>query len=163
MGPGRVVTTQPVGDVPEELSGRNVGDVMLHAPQVIAPTATVADLHAFFGDDHLHAALVVDASGRLLTVVERADLRGHGPAEAATDLGRLADRTLAVETDLPEAWLLMRRSGRRRLAVVDPHTHLLLGLLCLRRSGLGFCTDAGVAERRAARDLGRADRSADPS
>jgi CBS-domain-containing membrane protein len=163
MGPGRVVATPPVGDVPEELSGRTVRDVMLRAPEVIDTTATVADLHAFFDDDHLHTALVVDASGRLLTVVERTDLQSHELTEAATDLGRLADRTLAADTDLPEAWLLMRRSGRRRLAVVDPHTHLLLGLLCLKRSGLGFCTDAGVAERRAAREHERADGSADPS
>ena len=162
MGPGRFVARQPVGDVPPEFSGRTVGDVMLHAPEVIAPTATVADLRAFFDDDHVHAALVVDATGRLLTVVERCDLQGHAPDRVAAAVGRLSDRTLTAETDLPEAWLLMRRSGRRRLAVVEPRTELLLGLLCLERSGLGFCTDAGVAERRAARGVPRADRSADP-
>ena len=44
----------------------------------------------------------------------------------------------------------MQASGDRRLAVVEDDGRLL-GLLCLKRSGDGFCTDAGVAERRAAR------------
>jgi CBS-domain-containing membrane protein len=145
-----------VGDVPAGFAGLTVGEAMLRAPKVVSPATTVADLHAFFDDDHVHTALVVDAVGRLLTVIERADLDGQEPAQVATALGRLLERTLTAETDLAEAWLLMRRSGRRRLAVVDPGTRLLLGLLCLQRSGLGFCTDAGVAERRAARDLDRA-------
>lgn len=164
MGPGRFVAPPDAaapGDVPAGLAGRTAGDAMVHRPEVASTSATVADLHAFFGDDHMHAALVVDGSGRLLTVVERADLDGHGPDHAAVDLGSLDGRTLRAETDLVEAWLLMRESGRRRLAVVDPCTERLLGLLCLTRSGLGFCTDAGVAERRAARDHLHVDRHPD--
>lgn len=164
MGPGRFVAPPDAaapGDVPAGLAGRTAGDAMVHRPEVASTSATVADLHAFFGDDHMHAALVVDGSGRLLTVVERADLHGHDPDHAAVDLGCLDGRTLRAETDLVEAWLLMRESGRRRLAVVDPCTERLLGLLCLTRSGLGFCTDAGVAERRAARDHLHVDRHPD--
>jgi hypothetical protein len=45
----------------------------------------------------------------------------------------------------------MRASGRRRLAVTsDDGT--LVGLLCLKASGNGFCSDGDVASRR----LGRA-------
>jgi len=44
----------------------------------------------------------------------------------------------------------MQAAGQRRAAVVDGDG-LLLGLLCLKHHGGGFCTDAGVASRRAAR------------
>ena len=40
----------------------------------------------------------------------------------------------------------MLAAGGRRLAVVD-HRLRLLGLLCLKRSGLGFCSDRDVAAR----------------
>jgi hypothetical protein len=35
---------------------------------------------------------------------------------------------------------------RRRLAVVD-HTGRLLGLLCLKHDGRGYCTDEGIRAR----------------
>jgi hypothetical protein len=44
----------------------------------------------------------------------------------------------------------MVRSGRRRIAVVEPDG-TLVGLLCLKQSGSGFCTDAGVAAMRRSR------------
>lgn len=161
MVPGPFVAVPPVGDPPEGLAGRTIGDAMLSAPKVVSPDTTVADLHRFFADDHVHAALVVDTTGQLVTVVERDDLAGRTPTDAAAALGGLVDRSLSVDTDLTEAWLMMRRCGRRRLAVVDARTRRLLGLLCLQRSGLGFCTDAGVAERRAARDRDRAREAAE--
>jgi hypothetical protein len=43
----------------------------------------------------------------------------------------------------------MRQQGRRRLAVVDADG-ALLGLLCLKASGDGFCSDDGIASRRLA-------------
>ena len=61
---------------------------------------------------------------------------------------RLHARCVGPGTDLVEAWNVMRSHGRRRLAVVDRSGHLL-GLLCLKRSGRGFCSDAGVAARAA--------------
>jgi hypothetical protein len=41
----------------------------------------------------------------------------------------------------------MKRDERRRLAVVDADGELL-GLLCLKASGLGFCSDDDVSSRR---------------
>jgi hypothetical protein len=43
----------------------------------------------------------------------------------------------------------MRQTGRRRLAVVD-EDGTLLGLLCLKATGLGFCSDDAIAQRRRA-------------
>jgi hypothetical protein len=42
----------------------------------------------------------------------------------------------------------MLRNRLRRIAVVDEHG-ALLGLLCLKRSGTGFCSDDDVAARAA--------------
>ena len=44
----------------------------------------------------------------------------------------------------------MSATSSRRLAVVDDD-HRLLGLLCLKRSGSGFCSDDDVISRRRAR------------
>jgi len=47
----------------------------------------------------------------------------------------------------------MSRTGRRRLAVVDDGG-VLVGLLCLKRTGRGFCSDLDVASRAASRRPG---------
>jgi CBS-domain-containing membrane protein len=51
----------------------SVADAMLARPTVHGPSATVGELRAFFADDHVHAALLVD-DGRLVGVVDRTDL-----------------------------------------------------------------------------------------
>jgi len=58
----------------------------------------------------------------------------------------LAGRTVGPHAELDTTRQWMRSRQRRRLAVVDDDARLL-GLLCLKRSGQGFCTDAGVLER----------------
>jgi hypothetical protein len=49
--------------------------------------------------------------------------------------------------------LLIER-GLRRLAVID-HDGTLLGLMCLKRSRTGFCSDEDVASRAQSRVLSR--------
>jgi CBS-domain-containing membrane protein len=49
--------------------------------------------------------------------------------------------------------LLIER-GLRRLAVVN-HDSTLLGLMCLKRSRTGFCSDEDVASRAQSRVLSR--------
>ncbi|GAA1871489.1 hypothetical protein GCM10009836_60400 [Pseudonocardia ailaonensis] len=120
-----------------------VGDAMVRFPKLCGPDTTVADAHGFFADDHVHALLVVEA-GRLLAVVERADLPGlAGPAR---DWGGLT-RAVDPGADLEETRRWMTERGRRRLAVIGPD-HELLGLLCLKRTGAGFCSDDGIRSRR---------------
>ncbi|HZO98444.1 MAG TPA: CBS domain-containing protein [Gaiellaceae bacterium] len=110
------------------------------------PRTTVAELRAFFGDDHVHIALLADGA-RLLGTVERADLApalgGEVPALA---VAKLEGRTIGPHTSLCRTLEQMRREGRRRLAVVDDESKLL-GLLCLKRSGVGFCSDTDVGRR----------------
>jgi CBS domain-containing protein len=132
-------------EIPHDLVGRSVGDAMLQAPRVLGPEATVSEAAAFFEDEHLHAALVVEPGGRLLSVVVRADLAGRSGTEPLTVVGALHGRTIRGGAQLEQVWLAMRCFGHRRLAVMDGDR--LVGLLCLKASGLGFCSDADVAAR----------------
>lgn len=125
---------------------RTVADAMLTAPKVCDRGAVVADLHSFFEDEHVHCALVTDGS-RLLSVVTRDDLDAD-LALPASAVGTLRGRTIAASVDLDSVHKRMVEKGIRRLAVVSETGHLL-GLLCLKRTGIGFCSDEGIAARAA--------------
>jgi CBS domain-containing protein len=123
-----------------------VADVMLRAPKLCGPGTTVADARRMFDDDHVHCVLVAAADGSLLAVVDRADLRDAEPSATAVAAGRLEGRVIGPSRDAETARREMVARGWRRLAVVDERGRLL-GLLCLKRTGLGFCSDADVAAR----------------
>lgn len=128
------------------LSGTSVSDAMIRCPKLLGPTATVAQVREFFRDDHVHVALLVDR-GKLLAVVERSDLIDAPSASSpAVTVGRLHGRVTGPDADLAAACERMRALGRRRLAVIDSRGNCL-GLLCLKRSGLGFCSDDDVRAR----------------
>lgn len=147
----------PAAAPPAHLSGSTVGSAMIRHPRLLGPATTIAQVHEFFRDDHVHAALIAGC-GTLLAVVERSDLTGSPPASSpAVTAGCLRGRIASPDTDLAAAWTVMTALGRRRLAVVDSLGHCV-GLLCLKRSGLGFCSDADVrahAESRSPSASGR--------
>jgi CBS domain-containing protein len=92
-------------------------------------------------------ALIVATDGRLVTTIERSDLAAAIPDSApAGELGTLAGRTVRPTDPLDAATAAMLRERRRRLAVVDD-SGLLLGLLCLKENGTGYCSDEGIRER----------------
>jgi CBS domain-containing protein len=131
---------------------------MLTRPSVHGPSATVRQLRAFFADDHVHIALLV-SDGVLVGAVERSDLAaGVDDRAPARTVARLDGRTITPETAVEDALTGMRRAGRRRLAVTTSRGELL-GLLCLKAKGSGFCSDDDVAARRA----DASQRSNDPS
>jgi hypothetical protein len=130
-------------------STSTVRAAMISAPQTCPATATVAELREVFGNDHVHCVLIVEGAV-LLAVIERSDIVGAASAVPAVSLGRLSGRTVRPNADVEGARLSMLDQRRRRLAVVDDRGRLL-GLLCLKRTGQGFCTDAGVAARAAER------------
>jgi predicted transcriptional regulator len=121
-----------------------VADAMVHRPKLLPATATGRDARTLLLDDHVHALPVCDGE-RLLTVIERQDLTEASDDEPATTLGTLAGRTVGPAADLWSTWTWMRGAGVRRLAVVEEGR--FVGLLCLKRSGRGFCCDAGVWAR----------------
>ena len=136
-------------DVPADAAvGPTVAEVMVRDPKVLPVDAAVGHVRALLEDDHVHMVLLTH--GRLLrgTVV-----RGDVP-DTATDVqkaicfahlrGRTVPATAPADAVLP--WLAARQ--QRRLAVVDDGG-LLVGLLCLKARGTGFCSDADVAARAA--------------
>jgi hypothetical protein len=126
---------------------------MLRHPMVCPASLSAGQAHELFRDDHLHVLLLLEGAGTLVAVVERSDLAAaDGASTPARALGRLTGRTVGPEADLERTRLHLVRSGRRRLAVVDDE-HRLLGLLCLKRTGLGFCSDADVEARAEERSI----------
>lgn len=126
-----------------------VAEAMLRFPKLCDANTTAGELRELFDDDHVHAALIVDV-GRLLAVVDRADLVGAPDAQPARELGRLEGRTVSPDAELEPIRQAMVSANIRRFAVIDQDAKLL-GMLCLKRTGDGFCSDAGVAARAAER------------
>jgi CBS domain-containing protein len=126
---------------------------MLTGPKVLQGSATVAEIRRLFSDEHVHVALLVEA-GRLVAAIERRDLLatidGSLPARL---IGHVTGRTVSPEAPLHDVFAAMRGAGLRRLAVVDGNG-ILLGLLGLKASGLGFCSDSDVERRAADRGTG---------
>jgi predicted transcriptional regulator len=125
---------------------RTVADAMVKQPKVHPPSTTVAELATFFADEHVHIALLVDDGG-LIGTVERSDLAAACPDDApASVLATTDGRTIDAGVPLPDALTAMRLGGRRRLAVTNAADEVV-GLLCLKASGRGFCSDADVEAR----------------
>lgn len=123
-----------------------VADAMIRAPKECGPATTAGALR------HLHAALIV-RGGTLITVIEPADLDDMtgGDVSITDDVlaagpGRLHDRTVLGSTPLRRVHRQMIETDQRRLAVVDDNGRLT-GLLCLKRSRDGFCSDKEVNNR----------------
>src|ERR1700722_14373676 len=132
----------------------NVANAMLTTPVRHPLGATVREIRDFFDDDHVQAALIVGPAGYLAAVVERTDItNGQVPDAAAAPLGRLAGRNVLEDASLAERGRAMNAAGRRRAAVVSEDGRLL-GLLCLKASRAGFCSEEDVHARAldAARD-----------
>jgi CBS-domain-containing membrane protein len=140
----------------EEIDPPCVKDAMITCPKTLPPDSSVEEVRGFFTDDHVHLALLVDSSGRLLTTLERSDVPAEAPRNAqASGFGMTVGRTVEPQRSLGAATAALQSAGRRRLAVVDDEGKLL-GLLCLKRTGLGYCSDAGVAARAAGLEMATA-------
>ena len=126
---------------------RTVAQAMLTAPDWHLPSATVREIQEFFRDDHVHAALIVSPAGYLEAVIERDDISACRALDsAAAPLGQLMGRTISPGISLAEAHQAMAMSSRRRAAVTSADGRLL-GLLCLKASQAGFCSDQDVRAR----------------
>lgn len=120
---------------------------MVADPKTLPSRASVTDARDAFADEHVHLLLLVEGR-ELVGTLTRDDLAGeHPPQLSALDLATLEGRVIAPDVPLDEAGARMRDTGRRRLAVVDGDGRLL-GLLCLKRHGRGFCTAEDLASRR---------------
>ena len=123
-------------------AGESVADAMITRPHLHPVDTTVAQAREALTDSHVHLLLLVE-DGRLRGTVERGDLDDVADGDRpALDVARLEGRTLPPDQPLPTAYAELVAAAQRRRAVVDGGGRLL-GLLCLKRSGSGFCSDAG--------------------
>jgi CBS-domain-containing membrane protein len=124
-----------------------VADAMVTCPKTHGLDTVVDEIRAFFVDDHVHMALIVASDRRLVTTIERPDLPASSSGSSwAVELGALPGRTVAPSAALDAVTAALLRDQRRRLAVVDDRGRLI-GLLCLKKSGTGYCSDGDVRER----------------
>lgn len=129
---------------------RTVGDAMLRQPTVHGGDFTVRQArNAFAASPKTHLLLLVN-DGVLVSTVSRDDLPGARATTPAARVGALHGRIVHPDAALEPTHEAMVRDGQRRLAVVDGGMRLL-GLLCLKSSLSGFCTDSSIATMRAAR------------
>jgi CBS domain-containing protein len=126
----------------------SVADAMVTTPKTHGLGLTVQEALRAFDDDHVHMLLLTCNEGQLHGTLIRDDLGDHLPAAPAMDASTLAFRTVRPTQLLSQvtSTLLIRRT--RRLAVTDADG-LLVGLLCLKRTLQGFCTDVDVRHRAA--------------
>lgn len=145
--PGRTTTsrrTEPDGD------GPTVAAAMIRHPKTLPHDASTAEVVSLLDDDHVHLALLVDGD-RLVGTIDRADLaRRSGASGSALDIANPVGRTIGPDASLVQAHRSMIESAQRRLAVIDDDGRLL-GLLCLKRTLAGFCTERDVTARVLAR------------
>ena len=129
-------------------------DLALREPTLLHPDATVDDVRRLLARPKVHLALLVDDAGVLVAAVDTEDLpadaRGDAPSAA---LGVPPARTVPPGLDGDEVRRRLRAQGVRRAAVVDDGGRLV-GLVCLKRHGRGFCSDDQVAAYRRDRDHG---------
>lgn len=123
-----------------------VRDVMATRPKVLAASASVHDARSVLADDHVHMVLLTRGATLLGTLV-RADLPPSAPGDGpALSWSTLAGRTASPDAPAAPVRELLVRTGLRRLAVTDADG-TLLGLLCLKSSGAGFCSDDDIQSR----------------
>jgi hypothetical protein len=124
-----------------------VADAMMSCPKTHDLETTADEIRAFFEDDHVHMALIVKTDRRLVTTIERADLSARPPVVTlAAQLGTLTGRTAGPAQKLDAVTAGLLREQRRRQAVVDDCGRLL-GLLCLKKDGSGYCSDDNIRQR----------------
>ena len=146
MIPGRVVTVDPM-----DAADRTVGEVVVRFPKTLDAGATVAIALGELEDDHVHM-LLLTRDGLLLGTLVPADLVAAPASDPALRYATLAGRTIGPTVPADEALHLLVARDERRRAVVDDDGRLI-GLLCLKRRGTGFCSDDDVAARHAGGDV----------
>lgn len=123
-------------------------DVMMRHPKTLPANATVSEAAAAFSGGHTHMLLLTQGR-RLIGTMVRADLTtmtGTSAVDPALPFAQLRGRTVPPEALADMVERAMVEGGMRRLAVVAPDG-MLIGLVCLKRRGRGFCSDRDVTAR----------------
>jgi len=132
---------------PESPSPREslaVRDVMVSRPKTLSADSSVGEVRALLRNPHVQTALLVDGE-RYAGAIDRDEIAAEVPDDApARPFARLDAARIEPEARVSEALERLQASGGRRLVVVGADGETLHGLLCLKRSRQGFCTDRSV-------------------
>ncbi|MCS4253046.1 putative transcriptional regulator [Rhodococcus erythropolis] len=129
------------------LAGKQVRDIMINCPKWVDSTITIGHAEKLFTDEHVHMLLLVE-DRQLVGTLVRTDLH-HDPLPRelpAKPFSAMKGRWVHPDHDATDLLTWMSSQRIRRLAVVD-ETLNLKGLVCLKRTGTGFCSDANVEAR----------------
>jgi len=130
----------PTRNVPLELAGPRVEDVMLRAPRTVAPDTTVAEAREQFENARVRLLLVARDDAFLGAVTREsipADADDDEPIEA---LARADGALVAPDDPVARAVeLLAARDADRLPVVADDGT--IVGLVCFNRRHGHFCVD----------------------
>ncbi|MDR7254486.1 CBS domain-containing protein [Nocardioides sp. BE266] len=124
------------------------GDVMVTHPKSLPADASIDDVRAALADDHVHMILLTHGD-KLCGTLTRSDATDVPGDHRALVYSVLSGRTVSPDAPVAAVRAFLVQAEQRRLAVVDAEL-TLLGLVCLKRSGSGFCSDVDVASRAAA-------------
>ena len=125
----------------EDAAPQLVRDVMVRRPKTLPANSTVADLRAHFENPRVRTALLAE-DGRFAGAIAPEELPPDVPGgEPARDHARTDLPTVGPEATMAEALELLDRRGDNRLIVLGEDGATIAGLLCLDRTGAGFCVD----------------------
>jgi predicted transcriptional regulator len=125
----------------EAAAAQLVRDVMVRRPKTLPVQTTVAELRAHFENPRVRTALLADA-GRFAGAIAPEELPPEAPGgDPARDHARTDLPTVGPEATMAEAMQLLDDRGDNRLIVLGEDGETLVGLLCLDRTGAGFCVD----------------------
>ena len=131
----------PTRNIPLDVAGPRVEDVMLRGPRTVAPETTVAEARESFENPRVRLLLVARGDAFLGAVTREMigdELAGDVTLEAlATDDGTLVDPADPVDRVVE---LLELKQTDRLPVVTDDRT--LVGLVCFNRRQGHFCVDA---------------------
>lgn len=122
---------------------------MINCPKQVDSTITIGQAEELFTDEHVHMLLLVE-SQQLVGTLLRTDLHDKplSPELPARPFSILSGRWVPPDRAVADLMAWMSSQRIRRLAVAD-ETLNLKGLVCLKRTGTGFCSDADVHARAA--------------
>ena len=116
---------------------QSIAEAMISDPKTHSVEISLADAIDAFTDTHIHM-LLLTRDGILHGTLVRNDLPPSlDPRRPAVSLATIAERTICPTRSLDEATQRLNRSMARRLAVTNADRSLV-GLLCLKRTRLGF-------------------------
>jgi len=125
-----------------------VAKLMDHAPPILVASATLAELRAAYPLGTTHFVVLADEQGRYAGIVSVPEAHAVGEAGAPiSDLARLTAISLRPDENVREAMKRFETAQSEILAVTDPETGAILGLLGEAYAARRYATETDRAAK----------------